>query len=102
VGTVGYWGQTGRFDQLWISRGAPIAPSSIHALIARILAPSLAGKKVRGDLGFARGLDHDPRFLQTVGQRLVHEHVLALLHCGHSDRGVEMIGSHDFDCVQIL
>ena len=55
-----------------------------------------------GDLGFSSTVDDDTCFLQAIRQRLVHEHVLALLHCGHGDCCVEMIGRHDFHRVQIF
>jgi hypothetical protein len=50
----------------------------------------------------ASHLQDAPPFDQPVGDRLVHQHVLALLHRGDGDRRMEMIGRHDLDGVQIL
>lgn len=52
-------------------------------------------EKVRRDLGLAGGFDDQSRFVHAIRQRLVHQHVLALLHGGDRDGGVEMIGRHD-------
>ena len=60
------------------------------------------GKKVRGDLRSAGGLDNQPGFMKPVGNRLMHQDVLAFFHGRNGDRRVKMVGRHDFERVHVL
>ena len=44
----------------------------------------------------------EPRLVEDVAERLVDDHVLPGLHGRERDRGVEVVGRHDVDGVEVL
>jgi hypothetical protein len=85
-------------DFLQRADGAVVDP----ALDRRDVRAVAGGKEVRGDLRLAGRLNHQPRLVEAVGQRLVHQDVLALLHRGDRDGSVEVVRRHDLDGVHVL
>ena len=71
-----------------------------HNLVHRSVG--LPRHKVRGNALFASGVDHQPGFLQSIGDGLMHDHMLAPLHGGDADDAVKMVRGHDFDCIHVL
>ena len=67
-----------------------------------VAGSAAVGQQVRGDVRLAGRLDDQSSFVQPVGDRLVHQDVLALLHRRDGDGRVKMIGRHDLDGVQVL
>ena len=69
--------------------------------------PSIAGsaaisKQVSGHLRLAGNLENPPSFIHPVSNGLVHQNVLALVHCRDRNCCMKMIGRHYLDRVYIL
>jgi len=63
----------------------------------------IAGRQEMGrDLRLAGSLNDQPRLGQTIGERLMHHYVLALLHRRNRHRCVQMIGRHNLHRVDVL
>ena len=76
-----------------------IADPAQHLLHGAVGVPR---HEVRGDAGGARGFDHALGFHQAVGDRLVHDDVLAALHGRHGDHAVQVVRRHDLDGIQVF
>jgi hypothetical protein len=66
------------------------------------VGPIVGGQKMRGDSGSARRLDNQPGLLKPVGDRLMHQDMLALFHRRNGDCRMQVIRRHDFDGVHVL
>ena len=95
-------GQIGRLVQMWTSVTSPMTPAWTHSLTSRASSPEWPWLPIwvttpvrSGDLGQRAGL------LDGVGERLLDVDVLARLHRGPGDRGVEVVGGGDEHRVQV-
>jgi hypothetical protein len=70
---AGYWGQTGRLDQLCTSRSVPMAPSRIPFCREWDFSCHSYRQEVSRHLGAARRLDDQPRLVNAVGDRLIRQ-----------------------------
>ncbi len=61
-----------------------------------------AAEHVRGGARLAGRPDHEPCLVHHVRERLVGDHVLAGAQARERDRGVEVVGRHAVDRVQVL
>src|SRR5690606_28212703 len=59
------------------------------------------GEEMSGDPGAPRRFDHGTALEEAVGQWLVHYDTKPLLHGGDGHRGVEVVGGHDLDGVEV-
>ncbi len=96
-------GQTGRLVQACTSRTAPMAPSAIHSQISRLRFGRMAlVAHLAGDLVLPGGLGQHPRFVNRMGQGLLHVDVLAPPDSRQGDHGMGMVGRGHDHCVEIF
>ena len=66
-----------------------------------VFGAAAVGEQMRGDTGFAGGLEDEPTFGETIGDGLVHEDMAALLHGGDGDGGMQVVRRHHLDGVEV-
>ena len=84
-------------DLTQLADSAAVDPG--HHLIHRSVG--VPRHEVRGNAFRLGGVEDKPGLGQTVSDRLMHHHVLAVFHGGDADDPVEMIRRHDLDRVEI-